>query len=270
MITRIADAPPPSPDPWAGDPPGALRCPACALRDPGEPRCRGCGKRTAVKTARRRPMTATMANLLVVVLGRAPLLLAVGLLYRPEGAPLLGPATVWLGLQLPLLWVAAGALTMRWRWAWYLAFAVCAADLPAQLALQLLSRGSVALAVAAVVTDLMVMGFLLTVYDEVRVETAPLRLPDEANMPRTALGAYNAGVAYSQAGLWFFSARMWQRAVAQGSHEGRYRRALGMAYLRLREYAAAATELEAARALMPGDEQTAQLIATLGQLRARG
>jgi hypothetical protein len=115
----------------------------------------------------------------------------------------------------------------------------------------------------------MVMGFLLTIYDEVRVDMAWLRLPEEANMPHTPMGAYNAGVEYSQAGLWFFTARMWQRAVAGASHEGRYRRALGTAYLRLREYEAAASELAAARALMPDDEQTAQLIATLAQLRER-
>jgi hypothetical protein len=269
MITRITDAPPPSPNPWADDPPNTRRCPACALPDPGEPRCRRCGKAVVVKTARRRPMTANMANLLVVLIGRAPMLLAIGFLYRPEGTPLLSPVMIWLGLQLPLLWLAAAALTMRWRWAWYLAFLICGVDLLAQVVLQLLTGGSIVLTIAAVVTDLMVMGFLLTIYDEVRVDMALLSLPEEANMPRTPLGAYNAGVEYSQAGLWFFTARMWQRAVAQGSHEGRYRRALGMAYLRLREYEAAANELEAARILMPGDDQTTQLIAALGELRAQ-
>lgn len=270
MITRITDAPLPSPDPWAADMPGARRCPACALRDPQEPRCQRCGKAVAVKTARRRPMTANMANLLVVLLGRAPMLLAIGFLYRPEGVPLLSPVMIWLGAQLPLLWLATAALTLRWRWAWYLAFVVCALDLPAQVVLQLLYGGSIVLTIAAVVTDLMVLGFLLTIYDEVRVDMALLALPEEANMPRTPLGAYNAGVEYSQAGLWFFAARMWQRAVAQGGHEGRYRRALGTAYLRLREYDAAANELEAARVLLPGDEQTAQLIVTLAELRAKG
>lgn len=267
-IIQIGDAPLPTPDPWAGDG-SPRRCPACALPDPGDARCRRCKAALITRVDRRRPLTANLLNLCVVLFGKGPMLLAVGFLYRPEGAPLLSPWTLWLAGQIPLLLLAAAGLALRWRWAWYLAMALALVDLLAAVGFQLRLGGSPVLPIAALLTDLMIMGLLLTVFDSVRVDYAPLGLPPDEALPRTALDAYNAGAAYSKAGHWYLAARLWQRAAALEHHEGRYRRALGLAYLRLRELPAAEAELAAARTLLPDDPQTAQLIAALGQLRDR-
>lgn len=266
-IIRISDAPLPTPDPWAGDEPGAYRCPTCATLDPGESRCRRCGKALTVKTARRKPLTANMANLCVVLIGRGPMLLAIGFLYRAPDTPLLNPWIIWLVAQMPLFWLCAAGMVMRWRWGWYLAFALSLIDLLAEVGFQLVLGGSPVLPIAAVLTNLMILGFLLTVFDELRVEWLRIGLPEEANLPRTGVAAYNAGVEYSRAGHWYFAARMWQRAAAVEHHEGRYRRALGLAYMRLKELDAATAELAAAHQLMPDDQQTRNLQQTLAQLR---
>jgi tetratricopeptide (TPR) repeat protein len=143
-------------------------------------------------------------------------------------------------------------------------------DLPLEIALQLMLQSSPVLLVAATLTDLMVIGMLLTVYDEVRIDTAAFGLPPDHALPKTAQGAYNLGVEYSQVGHWYFAAQLWQRAVALQHVEGRYRRALGTAYLRLGEVAAAKGEIHAARWLMPDDEQTSKLLATLDRTPQRG
>lgn len=269
-ITRVTDAPPPSPDPWPAEGPEAYRCPACALLDPGPRICRRCRATMVVRVNRRRPLTANIVNLLVVLVGRGPLLLAVALIYREAEAPLLTPWTLWLGAQIPLAWLTAAGLALRGRWAWFLAALLCVADLPAMVGLQLALGGSPVLPLAVVLTDLMVLGFLLTVYDEVRVDEALIDRPAPHAMPPTAMAAFNAGVEVSRVGHWYLAARLWQRAVALEHHEGRYRRALGLAYLRLGELAAAASELAAARALLPDDPQTAELLALLERRRGAG
>lgn len=259
-IIQVKDAPLPTPSPWDSDPPGVYRCPRCALASPAERRCERCGLTLVVKTVRRRPLTANFANLLVVLIGRGPLLLAIGMLYRPSDAPLINPWTIWLILQLPLFWLCAGGLFLRWRAAWYGAFALSLIDLVAEIALQLIMRGNPLLPIAAILADLMVMGFLLTVFDEIRVEWKRIAFPADHALPPAATGAYNAGVAYSKGQLWYFAARMWQRAVALQHVEPRYRRALGLAYLRLHEPAAAASELRATLWLDPDDAQARELL----------
>lgn len=260
-IIQIADAPLPTPDPWADDPPGRARCPKCALPEPGEARCRRCGERLRRQVRRRKPITVNLANLLVILIGRGPLLLAISFLYRPNDAPLVTPWTIALVLQAPILWAAAAGLALRWRWTWFLTLATLLIDLPIEVGFQIVLRGNPVLPIAAILSDLMVIGMLLTVYDEVRIDTAHIGMPPEHALPKTAQESYNLGVEYSQMGQWYFAARLWQRAVALQHVEGRYRRALGTAYLRLGERAAATSELQAARWLMPDDEQTKQLIA---------
>lgn len=266
-IIEIRSAPLPTPDPWAGDGPDRRRCPACALLEPGAERCRRCKVRLVTRVDRRRPMTANLLNLCVILLGKGPMLLAIGFLYRAAEAPLVTPWTIWLVAQIPLLALAAAGLAMRWRWPWYLALALAGIDLLAAVGFQLAMGGSPVLPIAAVLANLMILGLLLTVFDEVRVDYGPIDMPPADTLPRTALDSYNAGVSYSNAGFWYLAARLWQRAVALEHHEGRYRRALGLAYMRLRELAAAEAELAAAAALMPDDSQTMQLRATLGALK---
>ncbi|MEI7771117.1 MAG: hypothetical protein WCI67_14080 [Chloroflexales bacterium] len=264
-IIHIGDAPLPTPDPWADDPPGAARCPACALTEPGTDRCRRCGERLRRQVRKRKPITANLAILLVIIVGRGPMLLAIEFLYRPLDAPLLTPWTILLAAQVPLSWLLAGGLALLWRWTWFAVIALFLIDLPMQVALQVIESGNPVLPVAAILADLMVVGMLLTVYDEVRIDTAAIGMPPDHALPKTAQGAYNLGAEYSQLGQWYFAARLWQRAVALQHVEGRYRRALGTAYLRLGERAAAEREIQAARWLMPDDEQTARLIATLAE-----
>lgn len=264
-IIQITDAPLPTPDPWADDLPGAVRCPACALADPGKDRCRSCGEHLRRQVRKRKPITADLAILLIITLGRGPMLLAIGFLYRPLDAPLLNSWMIILAAQVPLMWLCAGGLALRWRWVWFASIALFMIDLPLEIALQITQPGNPVLPVAAILTDLMVVGMLLNVYDEVRIDTATIGMPPDHALPKTAQGAYNLGVEYSQMGQWYFAARLWQRAVALQHTEGRYRRALGSAYLRLGQRATAERELQAARWLMPDDVQTARLLAALAE-----
>ncbi len=265
-IIHIADAPLPSPDPWADDSPGASRCPACALAEPGRNRCRRCGEHLRRQVRTRKPITVELTILLVIIIGRGPMILATEFLYRPPDAPLLSLWTIILAAQVPLWVICAGGLALRWRWVWFATITLFLIDLPLEIILQITQRGNLVLPVAAILTDIMVVGMLLNVYDEVRIDTASIGMPPEHALPKTAQGFYNLGVEYSQVGQWYFAARLWQRAVALQHAEGRYRRALGTAYLRLGERAAAEHELHAARWLMPDDAQTAQLLAVLAEM----
>jgi tetratricopeptide (TPR) repeat protein len=257
-MIRITDAPLPTPDPWAAD--TAERCPYCAAPNPGDQRCRSCGKPLVVRTRRKRPLTATMANLLVLLVGRGPLLLIIALLYRLSDAPLLTPWTLLIAAITALLWLSAAGLLFRLPVAWYAALILALGDTIAAVGLQIAVPTHPVVPIALIASDLMVLGLLLLVFDEVRLETLRLALPEAANLPHSAMGAYEAGVAYSKAELWYFAARMWQRAVQFEHHEGRYRRALGLTYLRLKQYPAARSELQAAQTLMPDDAQTRELL----------
>lgn len=264
-ITHIADAPLPTPDPWEDDPPGASRCPACALAEPGRDRCRRCGERLRQQVRIRKPITVELIVLLVIIIGRGPIILVIAFLYMAPDTSLLNIWTIILVAQLPLWWICAGGLALRWRWVWFTTIILFLLDLPLEIALQITQRGNPVLPVSVILTDIMVVGMLINVYDEVRIDTAVIgMLPDHA-LPKTAQGAYNLGVEYSQAGQWYFAARLWQRAVALQHVEGHYRRALGMAYLRLGERAAAEHELRSAHWLMPDDTQTMHLLATLDE-----
>jgi tetratricopeptide (TPR) repeat protein len=188
------------------------------------------------------------------------MLLAIAGLFRNFDEPLLNPLTIYLLLTLPVAGILGGLLFFRITWAWYGAMVFSAVDLIVHLAFQLLTPRHPMLPIAGIVTDLMIMGLLLTVFDEVRKETLAVdMLPDHA-LPKTPLDLYNRGVEYSHKHLWYLAARMWQRAVALGNHEARYRRALGLAYLRLNEHAAAEAELRAALKLEPDDPRAKELL----------
>jgi tetratricopeptide (TPR) repeat protein len=205
-------------------------------------------------------MSAYLANLLVILLGRGPMLLIIAVLYRDEALPFINAWTLWMGGALPLLWLAGIGLAVRMPSAWYAAFALGLLDVIAALVLQLLFPAHPAIPIAMLLINLMILGMLLFTFDEVRYEYRQISLPEHANLPQSAMGAYDAGVAYSKAGLWYFAARMWQRAVQYEHHEGRYRRALGLAYVHLKQYAAAQNELRAALALLPDDAQAQAIL----------
>ncbi|MFV9506105.1 MAG: hypothetical protein AB4911_16260 [Oscillochloridaceae bacterium umkhey_bin13] len=258
-IIQIRNAPLPTPDPWANDPEDHYRCPSCGLIDPGRPRCRRC-KTTLVRRFRRRQaMTANLVNLCVILFGKGPLLLAIGFLYREPDGPWITPWTIWLTLQIPLLILAAALLAFRFRAGWYLALIMALIQLIAAIGLQLMLGGNPVLPVAAILASLMITGLLLNVYDEVRLDEALVDLPPEHRWPHLPADLYNLGASYSKQGLWYLAARFWQRTVALEHSEGRYRRALALAYAQLHEYAAARAELAAAQALLPDDPQVIAL-----------
>ncbi len=267
MITTTHDAPLPSPDPWASDAPDLRRCPFCAAPDPGNRRCRQCRAVIVVKVRTRKPRSVNLVNLFVVTLGRGPLILAVTFLFRSAEDDLLSPWMIFNAAVVPLLWLMAAGLILRWRWAWFLTMGFCLIDLLVQVGLQLVYPQHVLLPLAAIINDLMMIGMLLTVYDEVRIEFQPIDLPPRHDLPKTAIDAFNRGVAYSQRNQWYLAARMWQRAVALRHYELTYRRALGLAYLRLKELTAAAAELQAASQLHPSDAQTRELLDLLAKMR---
>lgn len=261
------DAPFPTPDPWAADAPERRRCTWCGLPEPGAERCRRCGKPLVIAVRTRRPRSLNLVNLFVVLLGRGPLTLAIAGLYNGADIPLINPWTIYLAAATPLFWLLAFGLLLRWRWVWYTTVALALADLLAQIGLQLVFQFNPVVPLAAIVSDLIVLGLLLTTYDEVRIENAPIDLPPRHAMPKTPIDAFNAGVALSRQGQWYLAARMWQRAVALKHSEFTYRRALGMAYLRLKELPAAEAELQAAARIQPDDAQTRQLLDVLQQLQ---
>ncbi len=259
-VSFTRTAPLPTPSPWAADAPVTHRCPFCAATDPGERVCRRCGQKLVVKTRKRRPHSVTLMNLFVVLFGRGPLALAVLALYRNEADPLITPWSIYLTATLPLIGLIAGGLWMRWRWAWFAGAAFALVDLLAQIGLQLAFRFHAVIPLTSVLIDLIVLGLLLLVYDEVRIDIEPITLPPEHALPKTAIEAFNVGAGFSKAGQWYLAAQMWRRAVALHHSEARYRRALGLAYLHLRERAAAVAELRAALDINPDDQQARQLL----------
>ncbi|EFO80610.1 hypothetical protein OSCT_1550 [Oscillochloris trichoides DG-6] len=264
-IIQITDAPLPSPDPWAADPVGTQRCPACALVDPGKDRCRRCKEPLTRQIRQRKPITANMANLLVMLTGRGPLLIIIAAVYPPDGMGIINPWSILLTLEAAIyVGCGIGMAMLRWRWTWFMTMAVMLLDSIIQIVFQFIFQGNALVPVAAIISNFMVLGMMLIVYDEVRIDTAIIGMPPDHALPKTPQGSYNLGVEYSKLGQWYFAARLWQRAVALEHSEGRYRRALGTAYLHLGEHAAAHQELQAAHWLMPDDEQTRKLMRMLG------
>lgn len=267
-ILQIRDAPLPTPDPWAADTEDLWRCPACSLANPGSPRCRGC-RTTLVRYVRRpRPMTANLINLCIILLGQGPLLIAIGVLYREPGGPWITPWMIWLALQIPLLVLAAALLSMRLRAGWFLAAGLALSQLILAVVLQLLFNGHPAVPIASILGGLMLLGLLLNVYDEVRLDEVRIDLPPEHAWPGLPADLYNLGASYSKDGFWYMAARLWQRAVALEPSEGRYRRALALAYARLHLLEPARAELAAAQILLPDDPQVLGLARALEQVSA--
>ncbi len=263
-IIQITDAPLPSPDPWATDPVGTQRCPACALVDPGRDRCRRCKEPLTRKIRQRKPITSNMANLLVMLTGRGPLLIIIAATYPPEGMGIVNPWSMLLTLEAAIyVGCGIGMAILRWRWTWFMTLAVMLLDSAIQIIFQYLFNANPLVPITAIISNFMVLGMLLIIYDEVRIDTARIGMPPEHALPKNAQGAYNLGVEYSKMGQWYFAARLWQRAVALEHSEGRYRRALGSAYLHLGEREAATHEIQAAHWLMPDDEQTHKLMQIL-------
>jgi hypothetical protein len=259
-IINIADAPLPTPDPWAADGPWAQRCPACALFEPGEQRCRRCKTRLAFQRKSQVHFSANLANLCVVLIGCRPMLLIIGALFRNPNEPLINPFLIYLAITLPVAALLGGLLFFRITWAWYGALVFSITDMIAQLTFQLLVPRPPVVPIAGFAADLIITGLLLTVFDEVRKETLLVAMPPDHALPKTPLDLYNRGVEYSHKHLWYLAARMWQRAVALANHEARYRRALGLAYLRLNEHTAAEAELRASLVLEPHDQRAQELL----------
>lgn len=268
-ILQIRDAPLPTPNPWAADPEDRWRCPACGLADPGAPRCRRCRTRLVRYVRRVRPMTTNLLNLCIILLGQGPLLIAVGVLYREPGGPFITPWTIWLALQIPFLMLAAVLLSLRLRAGWFLAACLALSQLILAVLLQLLFSGHAATPIAAILGGLMLLGLLLNVYDEVRLEELRIDLPPEHAWPGLPADLYNLGANYSNDGFWYMAARLWQRAVALEPSEGRYRRALALAYARLHLIEPARAELAAAQILLPDDPQVLGLARALDQVSAK-
>lgn len=106
----------------------------------------------------------------------------------------------------------------------------------------------------------------MNVSDQVLGERRRLGLPSALQLPTSAAGFFNAGIDYGKQKLWYFAARMFQRAVAYEHMNAGYRRALGAAYIELGEFPAAEVELQAAAQLDPTDEITKELMQRLRRL----
>lgn len=81
--------------------------------------------------------------------------------------------------------------------------------------------------------------------------------------------AYNMGIRFRDAGMWYMAAHSWERAARQAPRDAEVRYALGLAYARLKRFDQSIIALRAALELQPGNTQLAADLASVERLASR-
>ncbi len=255
----------PTPDPWASDDPGVPHCPYCGQAEPGARRCIGCGEVLVALQEDRRFRQALSAALAVLVF-RGLMLVVLVLFVLDGGGRLADPISRYQLVLAGLIAVVGLGVWLRQRWAVRAGVLVGIADALLPLALTVIGRADLtgrANLVAALVVGALVVNTLILLDDRWGRAWGRLALPPDELWPKNPRELHNLAVACSRGEQWFFAARIWQRAVALHHHELQLRRGLGLAYLHLKQWDAAAHELRAAQIIDSANSQTAALVALL-------